>query len=170
MSDGAAANWIERLYAEVYGIAQRALFGERQDHTFSPTALVNEAYLRLSEQRKGFRDERQFRAAVAVTMRRVLVDHARQRGRLKRGGGASLIAMLDDLEATTEGSIMQYFAMSEAIEHLSRTNERAATIADLRIFGGMSFMEIARHLQISERAVHHHWRGVRAWLGTILLD
>ncbi|GEM_PF-3066090 len=165
-----ASAWIAALYDEVYAIAQGCLRGERDEHTLNPTALINEAYLRLAEHRKGFASDDDFRAAAATTMRRVLVDHARTRKRLKRGGGKGALPLLEDHAPPVSADIAQYLAVSEAIQQLETQHPRVAQVADMRIFGCMEVQAIARHLGVSSRTVDEDWRRIRAWLAAALRD
>lgn len=165
-----ASAWIAALYDEVYAIAKGCLRGERDDHTLNPTALINEAYLRLAEHRQGFASDDDFRAAAATTMRRVLVDHARTRKRLKRGGGRGPLPLLDDLSSPGSADIEHYLAISEAIQKLESHDPRVAQVADMRIFGCMHVQAIARHLGVSSRTVDEDWRRIRAWLAAALRD
>ena len=167
-----AATWIAALYDQVYDIAVASLDKERDNHTLNPTALINEAFIRLAEHRRGFGTDSDFRAAVAVAFRRVLVDHARARNSEKRGGGRQPIALLEGDHESKPGPapVEQYLALGEAIARLELVNERLAHVADLRIFGSMPLDDIARHLGVARRTVEYDWRRVRAFLAATLLD
>lgn len=168
METKAAKRWITQLYDEIRALAAHSLVDERVGHTLNPTALVNEAYLRLSQHRDGFQDDDEFRAAAAVTMRRVLVDYARTRTRLKRGGNATPFSLLDTDCIASEAPIEHYLALGEAIQALEQHDERQANVADLRLFGKLTKRQIADRLGVSERTVDHDWRRVRAYLAAVL--
>jgi RNA polymerase sigma factor (TIGR02999 family) len=163
------------VYRELRRIAQRQFRRERQEHTLQPTAVVHEAFLRLRDAR-GLRgvqwnDREQFYAFAAHLMRRVLVDHARERGRLKRGGGARLLS-LEAAEAVADATAAprdpDVLELDEALTTLARRDPRKAAIVELRVFGGLGARDIARHLGVSEETVGREWRRAKAWLRTRL--
>lgn len=153
------------VYDELRRVGHRLLARERHDHTLSTTALVNESYLRLlGQHRVAARDREEFFAVAAVTMRRILVDHARQRNRLKRGGDAVKVA-LDDVEGwLSVAQAEEAEALDAALDALSEENERAALIVHLRFFVGLSCEEVAELLRMSDRTVRRDWSVARAWL------
>jgi RNA polymerase sigma factor (TIGR02999 family) len=155
------------IHDELHRIAERLMAHERDDHTLQPTALVNEAYLRLAEQATddpACRDH--FLALAARVMRHVLVDHARGRNRLKRGGGAgarvSLTMAEGDQPRETEPD--ELLAVHEALARLERLDERKARLIEMRFFGGLSEADAARILGISRATASTDWRFARAWL------
>lgn len=155
------------LYAaverELRAIASRLLRGERTDHTLQPTALLHEAWLRLSEVHAPWRDQTHFVAAAAGAMRRVLVDHARARGRDKRGGGNARITLSPELlDATVEPS--DVLAVDDALARLAAVDAELERIVELRVFGGLTHPEIAALLGVSLRRVERGWRLARAFL------
>ena len=159
---------LEELLPAVYGDlrarAERFMRGERPGHTLQPTALVHEAYLRLVDQRQvDWQCRAHFFAAAAETMRRILVDHARTRGRRKRGGGAIQVT-LDDVVAGGEEWDDDVLALNEVLERLARVDARQARIVELRFFGGLSVEEVAEVLDLSPRTVAYEWAHARAWL------
>ena len=137
---------------------------ERPGHTLSPTALVNEAFLRLARQ-ETLPDENvdQFIAIFATTMRRVLVDRWKKKNAAKNGGGW-IREPLDDLFPGPERAEEQALAVHECLERLERQRPRQAKLVELRFFGGLSNAEIAEHLDVSLSTVEADWRFARAWL------
>jgi len=153
------------VYDELRRVGHRLLARERADHTLSTTALVNESYLRLlGQHRVAAQDREEFFAIAAVTMRRILVDHARQRNRQKRGGDAVKVG-LDDVEGwLSVAQAEEAEALDAALDALAAQNERAALIVHLRFFVGLSCEEVAELLRMSERTVRRDWSMARAWL------
>ena len=152
------------LHDEFLALARKFMSRERVDHTIEPTALVNEAYLRLVDQREAdWRSKSHFMAIGAKAMRRVLVDHARSKGRAKRGGGMERIELREDL-ALSPGRYEDVLAVDEAIEKLSALDERQAKLVELRFFGCLGMNEVAEALGVSLRTVESDWTMVRAWL------
>jgi RNA polymerase sigma factor (TIGR02999 family) len=136
------------------------------DHTLSATALVHEAYLRLVGDQH-FEGRAHFFAAAAEAMRRVLVDHSRNRARLKRGGGKNQIDLdrLTDPAAATDEDLL---ALDEALDRLARRYPQAAEIVKLRFFAGMTLDEAAETMGLSLRTANRHWAFARAWLAAAL--
>ena len=155
---------MDRLQAELRQIADRELRNERVDHTLQPTALVNEAYLRLIGQRNlGGADRDRFLGAAAVTMRRILVDHARQKRAAFRGGQAVRVTLAES-DAATPGPDLDLLALDEALDALERLNGRMAAVVEMRYFGGLSVDATADALHVSPRTVAEDWAFARAWL------
>ncbi|MEM8930356.1 MAG: ECF-type sigma factor [Acidobacteriota bacterium] len=154
---------VRSLYDELRTMAHRRLRSERSDHTLSPTALAHETVLRLYRDLDlDWRDRRHFFAVTAGMMRRILVDHARRRGRAKRGGGH--LVRLDDPDAIGAASAYDLVALDEALSALAAIDERKARIVDLHFFGGLSVVETASVLDCSESTVSRDWRMAKAWL------
>lgn len=151
------------VYEELHAIARRQLRGERSGVTLQTTALLHEAYLRLAASDVPWEDRRHFFAVAARTMRRVLVDHARARGRVKRGGGVRMVT-LDSQLAPAADATVDIAALDEALERLSSLDERKARIVELHYFGGLSYDETAEALAISPATVHRELRLAKAWL------
>jgi RNA polymerase sigma factor (TIGR02999 family) len=159
------------LFPEIYGelrrVAGRYLSRERRNHTLQPTALVNEAWLRLQKERGGEWQGRTHGLALgAQAMRRLLVDHGRQQKREKRGGGAPPLA-IDELlvgAQTGEVPIEDLLTLEAALSRLEAVDPRAAQVVTLKFFSGMSSPEIADHLGVSVRTVEGDWTHARAWL------
>lgn len=158
----------EQLFALVYRdlkrMAARRLSAERAGHTLQPTALVNEAYLRLAAQNNArWRNRGHFFAMAAGMMRRILVDHARARHRHKRGGGAITISLDPRLGLHAETDL-DILAVDEALDRLGRIDAPKARVVELRFFGGLSIPETARALDCSTATIDRHWAAAKAWL------
>ena len=152
------------VYNELCRIAHRQLGGERSDHTLDTTALVHEAYLKLSQlDRIEWRGRSHFLAAAAGAMRRILVDYALARKARKRGGEKKQVP-LDEVCILVDQRAEDLFELDEALQRLSTQSERAAQIVEWRYFGGMSIEETAEVLQISPATVKREWTLARAWL------
>jgi RNA polymerase sigma-70 factor, ECF subfamily len=153
---------IPLVHDELTRLARRHLARERPDHTLQPTALVNEAYLRLVKER-GMRwtDRAHFMAVAAQLMRFILVDHARKRRNLKRGGGASPVHLDVDVVDARAGNII---AIDQALDDLAKVDERKARVVEMRVFGGLTVDESARLLDVSPETIARDWRFARAWL------
>ncbi|MHC4698114.1 MAG: sigma-70 family RNA polymerase sigma factor [Planctomycetota bacterium] len=167
LSDGdrsAAAELLPLVYGELRVLADRYLRNERVDHTLQATALVHEAYLRLGkgepvkwENRGHF-----FRVAAAV-MRHILVNHARDRARLKRGGDRRKLP-LDDAVAVFEERALDLVALDEALTRLAAFDTRLSRVVELRFFGGLTVDETAEVLGVSPRTVQAGWSTAKLWL------
>ena len=151
------------VYEELRRLAHHYMKGERANHTLQTTALVNEAYLRLTDvTRMQWRDRAHFFAMAATLMRRILVDHARDRARDKRGGGVVFTALQDDQAAA--GSTVDALALDEALDRLAAIEPQHARIVELRYFAGLTIEETSEALGISPATVKREWTWVRAWL------
>jgi len=155
------------IYGELRQVARRYLSRERRNHTLQPTALVNEAWLRLQNERGGeWQGRTQGLALGAQAMRRLLIDHGRHQKRDKRGGGAQPVA-LDDLliaSKTDAVPVEDLLTLEDALARLEVVDPRAAQIVTLRFYSGMSNPEVAEHLGLSVRTVEGDWTFARAWL------
>jgi RNA polymerase sigma factor (TIGR02999 family) len=165
------------VYRELKRIAHRQLGTEVGGHTLSTTAVVHEAYLRLAEQTGPLTVDRgQFFAIAARTMRRVLIDYARQHQAARRGGPGQRAVALEFLEngGAPEISIPEradsLVALDEALEKLKAVDERLASVVDLRFFAGLTEEETAEALGVSQRTVARDWQMARAWLHESLRD
>ncbi len=162
------AEALERLlpivYDELRAIATSRLRGEREGHTLQATALVHEAYLRLvGAEAPAWRSRAHFFHAAAEAMRRILIDHARRRMRVKRGGD-NVPVELDDAHVADWPDPVELLAVDEAIRRLEEQDDRAADVVRLRYFAGLSVEETASALALSERTVMREWAYAKAWL------
>ncbi len=152
------------LYKELRRLAAGCLRRERPNHTLQPTALVNEAYLRLAAQSQPeWNDRVRFLAVASHLMREVLIDYARTRNRAKRGGGLAPICIEDAGQLAAVGEV-DLLALDEALDGLERVDSQQRRIVELRYFGGLSIEETAQVLGISPATVKRDWRMARAWL------
>jgi RNA polymerase sigma factor (TIGR02999 family) len=165
------------VYHELKRIAHRQLGVEAGGHTLSTTAVVHEAYLRLAEQtRVEWVDRGQFFALAARTMRRVLIDYARQHQAARRGGPGRSAVALEFLEHADSPAISipdradSLLALDEALDALQLMDERLARVVECRFFGGLSEVETAEALGVSQRTVSRDWQMARAWLHEALRD
>ena len=150
------------VYPQLRAIAQRQLTHESDGHTLQPTALVHEAYLRLIDADIEWEDRKHFFAVAARAMRRVLVDHARARRREKRGGDAVFVTLDDQLAIDHAG--VDLIALDEALDRLAEVDERKARAVELHYFGGLSYDETARALDVSPATIDRDLRMAKAWL------
>ncbi len=152
-------------YDELRVLAARHLRGERDDHTFQPTVLVHEAFLRLAEQKGGdWVNRGQFVAVASAMMRRILVDHARRRLAQRHGGGKVLLEISADSTVGEKGRDLEMLALHEALEQLAQKSPRRARVVELRYFGGLELEEIATQLEVTVRTITNDWAFSRAWL------
>jgi RNA polymerase sigma factor (TIGR02999 family) len=152
------------VYEELRRLARSFLARERGGHTLQPTALVNEAYLRLVDQtRVDWQNRAHFYGIAARMMRRVLIDHARAHVTDKRGGGAVRLS-LEDVQAPAEQRAASLLDLDEALERLAAMDERKCKVVEMRFFGGMSDEEIAASLGVTTRTVLRDWKKARLWL------
>jgi RNA polymerase sigma factor (TIGR02999 family) len=154
------------IYPELRRIAGRQLRHERSDHTLQPTALVHELFLHLVDQRRATWDSRaHFFAVAAQLMRRILVDHARSRDTLKRGGAITKVALdIDAADVPVDLVAAEVLAVDEALARLATRDPDQARIVELRFFGGLSVEETAQVMNRSARTVKREWRMAKAWL------
>lgn len=154
----------DSIYAELRSLAGNYLRRETPGHTLQPTALVHEAFLKLSRQRKtDWQGRTHFFAVAAQVMRRILVDHARSARRQKRGGGRKRISLDEQLVLTRECD-EDLIAVDDALNQLADVDPRQARIVEMRFFAGMTMDEVAAALQVSKRTIERDWTMVRAWL------
>jgi RNA polymerase sigma factor (TIGR02999 family) len=151
------------LYAEIRKLAGSYLRRERPDHTLQATALVNEAYMRLVDQREvQWQNRAHFFGIAAQIMRRILVDHARMQHAEKRGSGQSPIVLDEGLDVADRQ--LDFVAVDDALKTLAELDPRQAQIVELRFFGGLSIEETAEVTQVSPATVKREWASARAWL------
>lgn len=152
------------VYRELHRLAQVYMRGERPGHALQTTALVNEAYLRLIETDcQSWQNRAHFYAVAAKLMRHILVDFARSRDRIKRGGGLEQVS-LDEALTISANHTAELLDLDEALTKLSKLDERQSQVVELRFFAGLSEAEIAEVLKVSERTVQSDWRQARSWL------
>jgi RNA polymerase sigma factor (TIGR02999 family) len=164
---GALSALAERVYRELRAMAGAQLRGERPDHTLQPTALVHEAFLRLVDQERiDWRCRAQFFDVAARMMRRILVDHARRRRRLKRGGAADPERLDEAIvpAGSDVGTRLDVLALHEALERLVRLDPRQCRVVELHYFAGLTVAETAEVIDCSEATVSRDWRTARLWL------
>jgi RNA polymerase sigma factor (TIGR02999 family) len=166
-SDGdesALEQLVPLVEAELRRLARGYMGRERKGHTLQATALVNEAFLRLTDARRvRWQDRAHFLGISARLMRRVLVDHARSRGYQKRGGAAHRVTLTEAL-AVTPGPPLDLIALDRALEALAIVDARKAKVIDLRFFGGLSVQETAEVLHVSTDTIKRDWRLAKLWL------
>ena len=152
------------VYDQLRGLAGSMLRQEVPGHTLQPTALVNEAYMKLVDQtRVDWQGRTHFFAVGAKMMRRILVDHARTKKRVKRGGGIHRVCLSDDVQVSKNND-EDVLAIEEALEKLVEQDSRQAQIVELRFFGGLTVAEVAQVLNVSKRTIESEWTILRAWL------
>jgi len=151
------------VYTELHAIAARYFGRERRDHTLQATALVNEAWIRLSGQSQKWESHLHFLGIAAMLMRRILVDHARAKHAARRGEMPHRVEM-NDAVAVCEDRAAEMLAIHEALERLARMDAKQAQVVELRFFGGLSVEETAELLGISPPTVKRYWNSARAWL------
>ena len=155
---------IEAVYPQLKRIAARQMKSERPDHTLQPTALANEAYIKLAHHKDaGWQNRAHFFAVAARVMRRILLDYARSHRAQKRGGQLPQVP-LSEVYAFTPARCEEVIILDEALQKLSQKDEDASNVVELRFFGGLSVAETAEVLQTSERTVKRKWKLARAWL------
>ena len=155
---------IPLVQPELQRLAHRYMSRERAGHTLQTTALLDDAYLQLADKtHPQWQNRAHFFAVAAQLMRRIMVDYARQRQALKRGGGAIKVT-LDEATAATESRADELVALDEALDKLARFDERRAKVVEMRYFGGLTMEEIAGVLKVNLSTVTRDWTAARAWL------
>ncbi|MFM9995781.1 MAG: ECF-type sigma factor [Phycisphaerales bacterium] len=152
------------VYDELRALAEKKLRGEPPEATLRPTSLVHEAYLKLVDQtRVDWKGRAHFLGVAATLMRRTVIEHARGRGRRKRGGGWRRITLSDAVAITTKPEV-DLLELDEALTRLAAAYPREARVVELRVFAGMTIDETAEAIGISPRAVDEDWAIAKAWL------
>ena len=152
------------VYDELHRLARRYMSRERKDHTLQTTALINEAYVRLVDQKNvNWANRSHFFAISAQIMRRILIDHARRHAYAKRGGGAQQVS-LEEVAAIAPDQGRELVRLDEALKTLAERDPRRSQVVELRYFGGLNNEEIAGVLHVSENTVTRDWNMARAWL------
>jgi RNA polymerase sigma factor (TIGR02999 family) len=158
------------VYAELRRIARRQMSHEREGHTLQATALVNEAFIRISGQENfSWQNRAHFYAVCAQVMRHILIDHARANARDKRGGGAIHVS-LDEAAVLAGGQETDFLALDDALRALEAFDPQKGRIVELRYFAGLTIEETAEVLQISPTTVRREWRRAKAWLYRALAE
>ena len=162
--EGALGKLIPMVQPELHRLAHHYMSRERTGHTLQTTALLNEAYLQLvDDPKRNWQNRTHFMAAAAQLMRRIIVDYARERRSLKRGGGALKVS-LDEAALVTEKQSEEFLALDEALKRLAAQDPRKNQIVELRYFGGLTIKETAEFLKLSLRTVEREWNMAKAWL------
>ena len=170
-SEGAAERLMPLVYDKLRALAERYMRRERPDHTLQATALLNEAYLRLFDQKRvDWKGKAHFVALAAEMMRRILVDHARGHAAAKRGGGREKVALDNGLGLADAARGVDLIALDDALEELKKLNSRQTRVIELRFFGGLTVRETAYALGVSDRTVDNDWSFARAWLRRRIAD
>lgn len=151
------------VHAELYRIARGYMHRENAGHTLQPTAVINEAYIRLVDAKVDWKDRAHFKAVAAQTMRRVLVDHARAKHREKRGGVVTMVTLNEEIDSAA-GSVVDVAELDLALRKLLEIDERKSRIIELHYFGGLTYDELAEALDVSAATVDRDLRLAKAWL------
>jgi RNA polymerase sigma factor (TIGR02999 family) len=163
---GALDELMPLVYDELRRLAGRYMRRESQGHTLQTSALVNEAYVRLVDQKSvHWQNRAHFFGVAAQLMRRILVDHARSRSRAKRGGGAQMVSLVEPA-ATSE--VAEVIALDDALKNLAEMDPRKSQIVEMKFFGGLTTEEVAEVLKVTSRTVEREWRKAKAWLNRAL--
>ncbi len=157
-----AAEWFPIVYEELRLLASARMSRERPDHSLSTTSLVHEAFLRLVGEQK-FETQGHFFAAAVEAMRRILINHARDRTRLKRGGGKLRLDLLDHVGSISEDPAL-VLSLDELLTTLNAEDPSSASVASLHLFGGLSIEDASVVLGVSRAAAYRNWKYARAWL------
>ena len=151
------------VYSELHRLAGSYMWREGGGHTLKTSALINEAYLRLVDQKSmQWQNRAHFFGVAARLMRQILVDHARSRSRAKRGGGARMVSLVEQSAISKE--IEDVIALDDALKNLSEMDPRKSQIVEMKFFGGLTTEEVAEVLNVTTRTVEREWRKAKAWL------
>ncbi|PWU02744.1 MAG: RNA polymerase subunit sigma-70 [Terriglobia bacterium] len=160
----AEAKLVPILYQELHRLAASYMRRERSDHTLQPTALVNEAYLKLVRIPDiNWESRGHFFAVASQIMRQILVDHARAHLAAKRGGSAAKVS-IDDLQIYSPEKSAELVALDEALQRLAQKDPRMCKVVELRFFAGLTFEQIGNVLKVSDKTAMRDWQVARAWL------
>ena len=164
----------DSVYRALHAIARNRLAGPRPGHTLQPTALVNEAWLKLRGHFDGAEPSPAFFRTAAEAMRQVLIDHARRKKRIKRGGDArrdgDVAELADSGSATSRSDFDEVLRLNDALTRLEALDPQAAEVVKLRFFTGLTVEQTAAAMGIGERTVKRDWQFARAWLAKALTD
>ena len=160
----ALSRLIPLVYQELHRMAGRYLRRENPVHTVQTSGLVNEAYLKLVDQKNmRWQNRAQFFGVAAQMMRRILVDHARRRSRIKRGGATPKLS-LDETAIISKDRAAQFIALDDALTTLAEIDPYKSRIVEMKFFGGLNFEEVAEVEKVSTRTIRREWRKAKAWL------
>ncbi len=163
-NESAVDDLLPLIYGELKRLAASYLRRERSDHTLQPTALVNEAYIKLVDIKQvSWQNRAHFIGVAANQMRRILVDHARQHNALKRGGEFHILTLNEEIDKADEQSA-ELVALDDALTELAKMDPIKAKIVELRYFGGLTTEETAEVLGVSAITIKRHWKMAKAWL------
>jgi RNA polymerase sigma factor (TIGR02999 family) len=163
-NQGAFEQLLPLVYDELHRLAAKYMSRERAGHTLQTTALVNEAYLRLADQKSArWKDRAHFFAVASKVMRQILIDHARTHARAKRGGGGTRIS-LDEVAVISKERAADLLELDEALRKLAEMDQRKSEVVELRFFGGLTIEEAAEVLKVTAKTVTRDWTMARAWL------
>jgi len=155
---------------ELHRLAHHYMYRERPGHTLQTTALVNEAFLRLMDQKRvRWQNRAHFFGIAAQIMRRILLNYARDQNRVKRGGGAIELS-LSEVDVMSDEKSVELVALDDALKRLALVDERKSKVVELRYFGGLSIEETAEVLKVSPITVMRDWNMARAWLAREIAD
>jgi RNA polymerase sigma factor (TIGR02999 family) len=164
----ASGELLPLVYGELRRLAGARMRQEMAGHTLQPTALVHEAWMRMvGESDRTWKNRAHFFAAAAECMRRILIESARRKSRIKRGGGQAKLN-IDDLELAAATPDDKILLIDEAVERMKKEDPERAEVVVMKFFGGMTNLEIAEHLGVTERTVERQWAYARAWLFKII--
>jgi RNA polymerase sigma factor (TIGR02999 family) len=155
------------VYEELRRVSGSLMRGQAASHTLQPTALVNEAYVKLVNAGEGYANRAHFLAVAATAMRQILTDHARRKRAAKRGGGARAEGEVEQVAAPS-GDVIDAVALDDALNRLEALDPRRHRVVELRFFGGLTVEETADLLGVSRSTVEADWRSARAWLAVEL--
>ena len=162
--EGAHERLLPYVYDELKRQARRLMSRERVNHTLQPTALVNEAYLKMVDINQiSWQNKAHFVAVAANQMRRILVDHARRRNAFKRGGEFHILTLNDEIDKAADETT-ELIELDDALTELARMDALKAQIVEMRYFGGLTMDEVAEVLGVSVITVKRHWKMTKAWL------
>lgn len=163
--DQALSKLTSIVYDELYRLAQHYMASERTDHILQSTALVSEIYVKLVKlQKTDWRDRKHFFGVCSQLMRHILTDYARSQLYVKRGGEAEHLPLHEGVDVPAVEMAAELIALDDALRELSRLDQRASEVVQLRFFGGFSLDEISKVLNVSERTVRRDWDFARFWL------
>ncbi len=166
----AAAQLLPLVYSELRAVAGSYFRHQPADHTLEPTALVNEAFLKLVATDAGWKDRAHFMAVASAAMHQILVDHARKRITKRRGGQNARLTMTGEFTPIVDDTDVDLLDLHEALESLAALDPSQAEVVEMRFFGGMTVPEVAEVQGVSKTTIDNKWRTARAWLNARLRE